>query len=1526
MSTPDPSATLRLSADKGNLPAVASEAEQSVKSLGDAAQATGQKTARSAQGADTLARASAGAGQQAMRSAQSVDRLGQSADRAGQRVRGLSGLAERAANGMQRFAGGALAQARNLAVAYGSLSGVQSLIRTADAYSDIVGKLQQATRGEQELATAKAATFRIAQQTYQELDATVTLYSRSAQALAQYNVSQAKVAELTASINRGLLISRASQAESASAILQLSQALGTGRLAGEEFNAVNEAAPRLMQALAESLGVPRSALKKLAEEGKLTLDVLLKAWTGENAKKLEAEAAKVPLTIARAWQQTRNEFTRYIGESDQASNTSAQIAQGVSAIGRELPLIISSATTLAKITAAWFLVYRGIPAVVSGLRYVRDGYIAVSVAQTLGIRTSGLWATANLASMGSVLRMVFTLRAALGLLFAFTAGLQIGDYLRENFLEANIAGIAFVNGLLKGWETIKEGAIVTWETIKYQAATTINDIRAGLAGLVGVYATIGGVIPDFLGGEKVVGQLRSLQSELKPTNEAATTYRAAVTRAQLEGRTNREKIDLEFSDLADLAIAEKSTKAQRDAAAAAGEQDLALGKLGNTSKKTADELRRLLEAQQSFATENARMAAELDGPRAQAEFDYAEGLRQSQEALRKREATVAAVAQREQLLAEQKRRTLDSLTREADLVGEVGRQYERDVYLSSLSNRERRVEEQVLRAADQAREQYNRRLRATAELLPEEEAAIRRTAAASEAAIEFNEAQQQAAEDYRRSWIDVIDSTGAAFGDFATRNIKTFKDFFQELRNIGRRWLSDFIGQLAGNGLRNALGGLLGRMSGRSDWLGSLAGLLGGGRNLTGTQAMTAGWSGAGGGAGALASFGNGLGSLLGMAGGQGGGGGNDIGGLIQVGGQLYKLGGSGSASILTSAAAPWVAGAAGALYGWKQGGDTPGKALGAAAYGAAGYGVMAGIGGAVAGSTVAGSAAAGLAAVPVVGWIALAAIAVDKLSGGKLFGTKYQAKEITQNINVGQSGGNASASIYEEGQKSLFRGKKRRTREVDAGDEARQTAADLYAAINGVAKSASEQLGLASVEIIQGSFQRVTDRKGNLQREFSTILGRVVDESIEAFQQRLSAENILAAVSKVDATASTVAERWRHSAESLLDGAQFLLAATADLQKGAGLLSQGGLSRLTALVEKMREGDETLSQAYARLQQNTQAYGNTAATARQEVLTAGYSSFAKSLLSVRQEEKERIKTLQDQARVLGGLSAREEDLAAVRQSAQIKTDALVKSLESELRDLALNRINDAIEQLGGTADGTSSKIRDFINSLKLSDTLSPDTDRTKRNTADELLRGAAASGNVDSFIQYAQEFLEVSRRLNASSSGYQTDYNNVLSLANQFGLGGGNAQRLEDLYKQRDALKAQQESAARLERSQRIAQGVADLTGVRGGNPLDVLRQTTGMTPEQLAADLGLTVDQLSEYLSKQQTDLNDLASILFDLPKRIGAEIALQLADKLVPANAPPPAPAPNNDRQLAEVNQHLRAISGGMGWEAWRRLQAL
>ena len=77
--------------------------------------------------------------------------------------------------------------------------------------------------------------------------------------------------------NTAAKLAGASAMESSAAFRQLAQALGSGRLQGDEFRSIAEQVPTILAPIAAELGVTIGELKKFASEGKLTSDVVIRA-------------------------------------------------------------------------------------------------------------------------------------------------------------------------------------------------------------------------------------------------------------------------------------------------------------------------------------------------------------------------------------------------------------------------------------------------------------------------------------------------------------------------------------------------------------------------------------------------------------------------------------------------------------------------------------------------------------------------------------------------------------------------------------------------------------------------------------------------------------------------------------------------------------------------------------------------------------------------------------------------------------------------------------------------------------------------------------------------------------------------------------------------------------------------------------------------------------------------------------------------------------------------------------------------
>lgn len=263
-------------------------------------------------------------------------------------ARGLSGMREQAGQvsasmtGLRDQATQVGDTLGRVGAALGLGLGVQQLIALADQYSTLQARLALSVTSQEEFNRANSALFEIAQRNRAPLEETVALYARLAPTFAALGRDQSQALAATDAIGQAVALSGTSAAGAAGALTQLGQAFASGALRGEEFNSVNEATPRVMQAIAQGMGVPIGALRALAEQGRLTADVVLDALLSQSAR-LAQEYASLPLTVSGAMTQLRNAFLLAIGASDQASGTTAALAQGIALLANHLGLLINLA-------------------------------------------------------------------------------------------------------------------------------------------------------------------------------------------------------------------------------------------------------------------------------------------------------------------------------------------------------------------------------------------------------------------------------------------------------------------------------------------------------------------------------------------------------------------------------------------------------------------------------------------------------------------------------------------------------------------------------------------------------------------------------------------------------------------------------------------------------------------------------------------------------------------------------------------------------------------------------------------------------------------------------------------------------------------------------------------------------------------------------------------------------------------------------------------------------------------------------
>ncbi|GLX62327.1 hypothetical protein KMU_03670 [Proteus vulgaris] len=229
----------------------------------------------------------------------------------------------------------------------------------SEAWTELNNKLSNSVRASESLVDVTQRIFDISQTTRSSLDATATLYARLERGTREYNTSAEDLAKLTTIINQGFIVSGATATEAENAIIQLSQGIASGVLRGEEFNSVAEQGSRLMVALADSLGVSIGQLRKMAAEGKLTTDVVVKGLLSQGDA-IGKEFAKTTRTMSQAFQEAGNNLTKFLGENTTIKASINVFSDAVITASKSLDEMVLAVSLVATVVGGRYIAAMGL--------------------------------------------------------------------------------------------------------------------------------------------------------------------------------------------------------------------------------------------------------------------------------------------------------------------------------------------------------------------------------------------------------------------------------------------------------------------------------------------------------------------------------------------------------------------------------------------------------------------------------------------------------------------------------------------------------------------------------------------------------------------------------------------------------------------------------------------------------------------------------------------------------------------------------------------------------------------------------------------------------------------------------------------------------------------------------------------------------------------------------------------------------------------------------------------------------------
>ncbi len=200
---------------------------------------------------------------------------------------------------------GLLGKIGKFAAAYASVQTVIKAIGTSDMMTQTTARLNMMNDGLQ-------TTEELQQMIYQSAQRSRGSYQGSADAVAKMGImgkdafkSNAELIAFTEQLNKQFAIAGTSQDGINAAMLQLTQAMSSGVLRGEELNSVFEQAPTIIQAIAKYLDAPIGSIRSMAAEGQLTADIVKNALLSAT-EETNAKFESMPMTWSQIWTSIKN--------------------------------------------------------------------------------------------------------------------------------------------------------------------------------------------------------------------------------------------------------------------------------------------------------------------------------------------------------------------------------------------------------------------------------------------------------------------------------------------------------------------------------------------------------------------------------------------------------------------------------------------------------------------------------------------------------------------------------------------------------------------------------------------------------------------------------------------------------------------------------------------------------------------------------------------------------------------------------------------------------------------------------------------------------------------------------------------------------------------------------------------------------------------------------------------------------------------------------------------------------------------
>ena len=470
--------------------------------------------------------------------------------------------AEKTSRGISGWQKAIIVANQGLQLAQRLWSGLTSKMDTSDAILSVNARLGLINDGLRTQRELQDAVRQAANASRGEYNATASLVSKVSQAeLFATNDGAIKFAEL---LNKTMVISGATASEQQSAIMQLSQALASGVLQGDELRSLRENAPMLMKYLADGLGVSQGELKALGAEGELTAAKIAEAIMSMSDQ-IDADFTQMPMTFGQA--------TTLIG--NKIGTLWERLQQPGQAVDRIISKVMELVAWLNTDHGTAFLdsIASGVTAIVGGLMWLLQGaadvynFVSANWATIEPIITGivaavVVWTVVQKALNIAMMANPFVL-IAMAIIAAIAVLISLLMRLWKTNAEFREAVIRIWNGVLGFFDQVP----IFFTRVGFGIANAFDDAKVKVLTIVDTM--VNGVI-------SAINWLIEQLNKIPGVSIGAISEVGFAAAAQAEAEANRQRRDAELQGMVDKAnekAAAREAKLQEDIASWAADAE-----------------------------------------------------------------------------------------------------------------------------------------------------------------------------------------------------------------------------------------------------------------------------------------------------------------------------------------------------------------------------------------------------------------------------------------------------------------------------------------------------------------------------------------------------------------------------------------------------------------------------------------------------------------------------------------------------------------------------------------------------------------------------------------------------------------------------------------------------------------------------------------------------------------------------------------------------------------------------------------